>query len=100
MQQASAASSANRGVYQSLVHSHTLPVISNRPYPLGGNEPTGDDPSYPSLRRFCHGNSPCQVLAIILPPGANSLPQEYVMPSSPPRAANSHSASDGSSLPT
>ena len=56
-------------------------------------------PAYPSLIRFCHGNSPCQVLAIIVPSGANSSPQANTAPSSPPRAAHSHSASVGSALP-
>ena len=41
------------------------------------------------------GNSPCQVFAICRPPGANSSPQAYSASSSPPRAANSHSASVG-----
>ena len=50
-------------------------------------------------RRFWRGNSPCQVLAMCLPPGVNSSPQAYSAPSSPPRAANSHSASVGKSLP-
>ncbi len=44
---------------------------------------------------FCRGNSPCQVFAICLPPGVNHRPRRSV-PSSPPRAANSHSASVGS----
>jgi hypothetical protein len=35
---------------------------------------------------FCHGNWPCQVLAISWPPGANSSPQVYTAPSRPPRA--------------
>ena len=48
---------------------------------------------------FCHGNSPCQVLAMCRPSGANSSPQANSAPSRPPRAANSHSASVGSSLP-
>ena len=73
--------------------------MSYRPYPFGGNDFTGDVPAKPSCSRFCHGNSPCQVLAIILPSGANSSPQVNRAWSSPPRAANSHSASVGSSLP-
>ena len=48
---------------------------------------------------FSCGNPPCQVFAIWRPPGANSSPQANSAPSSPPRAANSHSASVGSSLP-
>src|SRR5215813_11469356 len=71
----------------------------NSPYPFGQNVPTGAVPSKPSVRRFCQGNSPCQVLAIDLPPGVKSSPQTYSAPSSPPRAANSHSASVGSVLP-
>ena len=50
--------------------------------------------------RFCHGNSPCHVLAMCRPRGANSSPHAYSTPSRPPRAANSHSASVGSSLPS
>ena len=34
-----------------------------------------------------------------LPPGSSTSPQEYGFPSSPPRAANSHSASVGKRLP-
>ena len=45
------------------------------------------------------GNSPCQVLAMCMPPGVNSSPHANSAPSSPPRAANSHSASVGRSLP-
>ena len=67
MQQAFCASAVWRGWYQSVVHSHTLPIMSYSPYPFGGNASTGDVRSYPSLRRFCHGNSPCQVLAICRP---------------------------------
>ena len=32
---------------QSAVHSQTLPVMSTRPYPLGGKEPTGEVPVVP-----------------------------------------------------
>src|SRR3954453_4850867 len=85
--------------YQSVVHSQTLPMMSCTPYPFGGNAGTGGGRSNPSSFRFCRGNSPCQVLAWCLPPGVNSSPQAYSAPSSPPRAANSHSASVGKSLP-
>ena len=51
------------------------------------------------LARFSCGKLPCQVLARCSPPGLNSSPQANSAPSSPPRAANSHSASVGSSLP-
>jgi hypothetical protein len=29
----------------SVIHSHTLPVMSTRPNPLGGNVPTGEVPT-------------------------------------------------------
>src|SRR5262249_49111600 len=73
--------------------------MSCRPYPLAGNAPTGEVPSYPSSRVFRMGNSPCQVLAIHSPPGLNSPPHANSAPSSPPRAASSHSASLGMALP-
>ena len=73
--------------------------MSTSPYPFGGNAPTGDVPSYPSTRVFSYGNSPCQVFAIAFPFGMSSSPQANSAPSSPPRAANSHSASVGSSFP-
>ena len=60
---------------------------------------TGDVRSQPSSFKFSCGKSPCQVLARCLPSGASSLPQANSAPSSPPRAANSHSASVGRSLP-
>src|SRR5215469_5490599 len=85
--------------YQSAVHSQTLPIMSYRPYPLAGNAPAGEVPSYPSSQAFWTGNSPCQVLAIHSPPGLNSSPQANSAPSSPPRAASSHSASVGTALP-
>src|SRR5262245_39895524 len=88
-----------RGVKKSIVHSQTLPAMSNSPNPFGGNDPTGDVRSYPSRARFSQGNSPCQVLAIVAPPGANSSPQTNVFASRPPLAAYSHSASVGRSLP-
>src|SRR4029079_4427387 len=94
-----ATSSGWRGTYQSAVHSQTLPVMSKRPKPFGGKLPTGEVPSKPSSFVFCHGNSPCQLLAIALPSGKCSSPQAKTAASSPPRAACSHSASVGSSLP-
>ena len=48
---------------------------------------------------FWYGKAPCQKLAIGRPPGVSSSPQAYSAPSSPPRAANSHSASVGSIMP-
>ena len=66
---------------------------------MGGKLLTGEVPRLPGGLRLCHGNSPCQVLAIVLPLGGGSSPQVKTAPSRPPRAANSHSASVGSSLP-
>ena len=51
-----------RGVHDSVVHSHVLPVISNSPYPFGGNEPTGAVPTQPFAPVFSYGNLPCHVL--------------------------------------
>src|SRR5437764_711634 len=48
---------------------------------------------------FLCGNSPCQMLHCGLALENGSSPQTYFLPSSPPRAANSHSASVGSRLP-
>src|SRR4030095_14977545 len=92
-------SSACRGTYQSEVHSQTLPAMSNSPYPFGGNEPTGEVPSYLSRSRFCQGNSPCHELTIAFPSGNSSSPHVNVAPSNPPRAARSHSGSVGNSFP-
>ena len=50
-------------------------------------------------QRFSLGKLPCQVLARCWPPGLNSSPQANSAPSRPPRAAYSHSASVGRSLP-
>ena len=44
-QQGLATASGCRGTYQSEVHSQTLPVMSERPYPFGGKLPTGEVPS-------------------------------------------------------
>ena len=41
-QQGEVGSGGCREVNQSFVHSQTFPVTSRRPWPLGGNEPTGD----------------------------------------------------------
>ena len=41
-QQALSALSGCFGVYQSEVHSQTLPIMSRRPYPFGGKVVTGD----------------------------------------------------------
>src|SRR5882757_8550832 len=99
MQQAFGASASCRGEYQSEVHSQTLPIMSCSPYPFGGNAVTGDVRSKPSALEFWTGKLPCQVLAMCWPPGVNSLPQANSLSSRPPRAANSHSASVGRSLP-
>ena len=48
---------------------------------------------------FWCGKSPCQVFAIARLRGMNSSPQANSVSSSPPRAANSHSASVGNSFP-
>ena len=37
-----------RAAYGVVVHSHTLPIMSTRPNPFGGNAPTGDVPTQPS----------------------------------------------------
>jgi len=50
-------------VYQSDVHSHTLPIMSYRPYPLAGIHAGRRGSLIPSSRVFWTGNSPCQVLA-------------------------------------
>src|SRR5581483_1396202 len=71
------------GSYQSEHHSCTFSHMSNRPYPLGADVATGSGPSFHRAAYAArdangsspHGNSRC---------------------SSPPRAANSHSASLGS----
>ena len=68
--------------------------MSESPKPLGGNVPTGDVPTYPR-----QGKSPYQRLAIRCPSGSASSPQAKRAPSRPPRAARSHSASVGSTLP-
>src|SRR5262249_21517817 len=80
------------------VHSHTLPATSTSPYPLGGKVPTGDVPAPLNRRSRSWGNAPCQVLVMTLPRRRNSSPQAYVVWSSPPRAACSHSASVGNRL--
>ena len=51
-------------VYQSAVHSQTLPAMSSKPKPLAGKLPTGDVKTKPSSFVFCQGKWPCQVLAI------------------------------------
>src|SRR5882757_11095833 len=58
-----------------VVHSHTLPIMSSRPNPFGGNAPTGEVPTQPSAPSLRYGNRPCQVLAISRPSGATSSPQ-------------------------
>ena len=85
--------------YQSVVHSQTLPIMSKSPYPLGRYRPTVR--CRRSRHHRCSGSgTPRQVLAIHCPPGVISSPQAYSAPSRPPRAANSHSASVGTCLPT
>jgi hypothetical protein len=60
---------------------------------------TGEERSYPSSARFARGNAPCHVFAISRLPGVNFSPQANSPSYDPPRAANSHSASVGNSLP-
>src|SRR5215470_17296279 len=73
--------------------------MSYKPYPLGSNDPTGEVPSYLSINKFSYGNLPCHVLAMGFVNCTSSSPQVKFFPSNPPRAANSHSASEGNSLP-
>src|ERR1700756_3332988 len=56
------------------VHSHTLPIRSTRPNPLGGNVPPGDVPTQPRAPSLRYGNLPCHVLAINRPPGGDFSP--------------------------
>ena len=68
---------------------------------MAGKLPTGAvrrNPLSPELRQGKSG--PSQVLAISFPSGRASSPQVYAVPSRPPRAAYSHSASVGSDAPT
>ena len=75
--------------------------MSCRPNPLGGNEPTGAVRTKPDSPVERHGkSSPSHVLAMIRPSGRASSPHVNAARSSPPRAANSHSASVGSRAPT
>ena len=62
-----------------------------QPVAVGGNVPTGDVPRWPR-----HGKSPTHRLARC---GSSSSPHANAAPSSPPRAAYSHSASVGSAAP-
>src|SRR5215218_10280982 len=73
--------------------------MSYRPYPFGGNALTGDVRSYPSLAVFLSGKWPWKLLHCGRSSANGSSPQTYFFPASPPRAANSHSASVGSRLP-
>src|SRR5581483_6114589 len=74
--------------------------MSCRPYPLAGNRPTGAVRGNPSSAVFLCGNSPWKMLHRHTPPApGGSSPQTYGLRSSPPRAANSHSASVGSRFP-
>ena len=84
---------------QSEHHSHTFPETLCRPYPFGSKAVTGAVPAWPSSTVLTSGKSPCQTLLICRPSGVNSSPQGKSACSSPPRAANSHSASVGRRLP-
>src|SRR6266540_2959156 len=67
-----------------------------RPWSLGGKEPTGAVPTKPSAAVLRTGKSPCQTFILCSPPGSSSSPHGNAFALSPPRAANSHSASVGS----
>src|SRR5919112_1790696 len=88
-----------RGVQGELVHSQTLPAMSYSPYPFGGYVPTAVVRPFVLGRSLRHGKWPCHVLAMTRPSGMNSSPHVYRAPTSPPRAAYSHSASLGRRLP-
>ena len=79
-----------------------LPYISDhvvKAMTVGWETADGRCPVIALERRLWWGKMPCQVLAISCPPGVNSSPQANSASSNPPRAANSHSASVGKSLP-
>ena len=63
-----------RAEYGVVVHSHTLPIMSRSPKPLGGNVPIGEVPTQPSAPSLRYGKRPCQVLAIRLPSTVGSSP--------------------------
>ena len=74
--------------------------MSKSPNPFAGKLPTGLVRVQPLSRVLRHGKSgPSQVLAMIRPSGRASSPHVNTVPSSPPRAAYSHSASVGSAPP-
>ena len=68
-----------------------------QPEAVGGEAPHRGRPGKPSAALFASGNEPVQMLQRSGARG--SLPHAKGAPSSPPRAANSHSASVGSRLP-
>src|SRR6476620_12345662 len=86
--------SESYGQYQSSVHSHTLPDMSNSPHRFGGNWPTviGCPRNLPL--RALYGNSPLMLAS--RDESVSLLPKGSVVPA---RHANSHSASVGSRKP-
>ena len=67
---------------------------------MAGKLPTGEVRVHPLSLVLRHGKSgPSQVFAMIRPSGRGSSPQVNSVPSRPPRAAYSHSASVGRSAP-
>ncbi len=73
--------------------------MSYSPYPLAGKLLTGALRSKRSVARFFVGKSPCQELHCGVVSLYVAAPQTNSAPESPPRAANSHSASVGRRLP-
>ena len=71
--------------------------MSKSPYPFGGKDLTGAASAKPSSTVLRSGNRPCHVLARLGSIG--SFPHAFTRRSSPPRAANSHSASVGRRFP-
>ena len=97
-----AASGACLAVHQSVVHSQTCADhVVDAVKPFGGETPSPARIARVTVTRiyFRAGNFPARILARCCPPGVNSSPQANSAPSRPPRAANSHSASVGKSLP-
>ena len=66
---------------------------------VGGKASTGQVPRHPSAPVSSVGKVPCQTFIRCSPAGSRSSPQGNGEPTSPPRAACSHSASVGSRPP-